>query len=123
MMKDLHGTHFSWVSCLIAGRAFDTTQPVNNAVSNIICSVVYGNRFEYDDHEFTTMGKRANENTRLLGSPAMQVLFYIPYALFEFSKLLKCLIMASKTTITSSSCTIGELCGSWTFWRCDKASE
>lgn len=31
------------------GEAFDTTQPINCAVSNIICSIVYGHRFEYDD--------------------------------------------------------------------------
>uniref|UniRef100_A0A673CAG5 Cytochrome P450 2K1-like n=1 Tax=Sphaeramia orbicularis TaxID=375764 RepID=A0A673CAG5_9TELE len=37
------------------GEAFDTTQPMNYAVSNIICSLVYGSRFEYDDPEFTSM--------------------------------------------------------------------
>uniref|UniRef100_A0A3Q3IME4 Uncharacterized protein n=1 Tax=Monopterus albus TaxID=43700 RepID=A0A3Q3IME4_MONAL len=33
------------------GEAFDTSQPINYAVSNIICSMVYGSRFEYDDPE------------------------------------------------------------------------
>uniref|UniRef100_UPI003AACC4DC cytochrome P450 2K1-like isoform X1 n=1 Tax=Centroberyx gerrardi TaxID=166262 RepID=UPI003AACC4DC len=54
------------------GKAFDTTQPVNYAVSNIICSIVYGSRFEYDNPEFTTMVDRANENIRLMGSPSIQ---------------------------------------------------
>uniref|UniRef100_A0A3Q3F5M9 Cytochrome P450 2K1-like n=1 Tax=Labrus bergylta TaxID=56723 RepID=A0A3Q3F5M9_9LABR len=30
------------------GEAFDTTQPVYYSVSNVICSMVYGSRFEYD---------------------------------------------------------------------------
>uniref|UniRef100_A0A3Q0RZY0 Uncharacterized protein n=1 Tax=Amphilophus citrinellus TaxID=61819 RepID=A0A3Q0RZY0_AMPCI len=31
------------------GEAFDTTQSLSYAVSNIICSIVYGSRFEYND--------------------------------------------------------------------------
>lgn len=57
-----------------AGKPFDTTQPVNYAVSNIICSIVYGSRFEYDDPEFTSLVDRVNRNIQLAGSPAMQVL-------------------------------------------------
>jgi len=56
------------------GKPFDTTKPVNYAVSNIICGIVYGSRSEYDDNEFTTMVHRANGNTKLLGSPLIQVL-------------------------------------------------
>ncbi|KAF3850275.1 hypothetical protein F7725_019994 [Dissostichus mawsoni] len=37
------------------GEAFDTTQPIYQAVSNMICSIVYGSRFEYDDAEFTSL--------------------------------------------------------------------
>uniref|UniRef100_A0A3Q1JJI3 Uncharacterized protein n=1 Tax=Anabas testudineus TaxID=64144 RepID=A0A3Q1JJI3_ANATE len=39
----------------LKGEAFDTTQPINCAVSNIVCSMVYGSRFEYDDTEFTSL--------------------------------------------------------------------
>lgn len=53
--------------------AFDTTQPVNYAVSNIICAIVYGRRFEYDDPNFKAMVKRANEGIKLTGSPTVQV--------------------------------------------------
>lgn len=56
-----------------AGVAFDTTQPVNYAVSNIISAIVYGSRFEYDDPKFKAMVKRANENIQLTGSPSVQV--------------------------------------------------
>ncbi|XP_067088328.1 cytochrome P450 2K1-like [Osmerus mordax] len=61
------------------GKAFDTTQPVNYAVSNIICAIVYGNRFEYTDPEFTKMVDRANENIRLGGSPSMQLYNLFPW--------------------------------------------
>ncbi|XP_071375981.1 cytochrome P450 2K1-like [Centroberyx affinis] len=55
------------------GKAFNTAQPVNYAVSNIICSIVYGSRFEYDDPEFTTMVDRANKNIQLLGSASVRL--------------------------------------------------
>uniref|UniRef100_A0A3B4U5W7 Cytochrome P450 2K1-like n=1 Tax=Seriola dumerili TaxID=41447 RepID=A0A3B4U5W7_SERDU len=42
------------------GGAFDMTQPINYAVSNIICSMVYGSRFEYDDPEFTSLRTNAH---------------------------------------------------------------
>uniref|UniRef100_A0AAY5KEH7 Uncharacterized protein n=1 Tax=Esox lucius TaxID=8010 RepID=A0AAY5KEH7_ESOLU len=34
------------------GKAFDTTQPIHYAISNVICSIVYGSRFEYSDPRF-----------------------------------------------------------------------
>uniref|UniRef100_A0A669QV09 Cytochrome P450 family 2 subfamily W member 1 n=1 Tax=Phasianus colchicus TaxID=9054 RepID=A0A669QV09_PHACC len=39
---------------------------LNNAVSNVICSILFGERFEYDDPEFLTLLKLLNENTKLL---------------------------------------------------------
>ena len=59
----------------VTGKAFDTTQPVNYAVSNIISAIVYGNRFDYSDPKFKAMVDRANEATCLTGSPSIQVLF------------------------------------------------
>ncbi|KAK7175349.1 hypothetical protein R3I93_002299 [Phoxinus phoxinus] len=55
------------------GKPFDTTQPVNYAVSNIISAIVYGSRFEYTDPRFTDMVDRANENVRVLGSASMML--------------------------------------------------
>uniref|UniRef100_A0A3B3TXX8 Cytochrome P450 2K1-like n=1 Tax=Poecilia latipinna TaxID=48699 RepID=A0A3B3TXX8_9TELE len=55
------------------GKPFDTTQPTNYAVSNIICSMVYGSRFEYSDPEFTTMVDRTNRNVLLTASLSIQV--------------------------------------------------
>ncbi|KAK3552276.1 hypothetical protein QTP86_007494 [Hemibagrus guttatus] len=54
------------------GKPFDTTQPMNYAVSNIISSIVYGNRFEYSDPQFKEMVNRANENVRIGGSASMR---------------------------------------------------
>ncbi|XP_038582470.1 cytochrome P450 2K1-like [Micropterus salmoides] len=61
------------------GEAFDTTQPMNYAVSNIICSIVYGSRFEYDDPEFTSLVDRTNRNIQLAGSPSIQVYNMFPW--------------------------------------------
>ncbi|XP_060947720.1 cytochrome P450 2K1-like [Limanda limanda] len=61
------------------GKAFDTTQPMNYAVSNIICSMVYGSRFEYDDPEFTSMVDRTNKNIQLAGSPSIQIYNMFPW--------------------------------------------
>ncbi|XP_034755255.1 cytochrome P450 2K1-like isoform X1 [Etheostoma cragini] len=61
------------------GKAFDTSQPMNYAVSNIICSIVYGSRFEYDDPEFTSLVDRTNINIQLVGSPSVQVYNMFPW--------------------------------------------
>uniref|UniRef100_A0A8C4U079 Cytochrome P450 n=1 Tax=Falco tinnunculus TaxID=100819 RepID=A0A8C4U079_FALTI len=50
------------------GKPFDTKMILNNSVSNVICSILFGERFEYDDPEFLTLLKMINENTKLLAS-------------------------------------------------------
>lgn len=40
-----------------------------NAVSNIICSIVFGDRFDYDNKRFAKLLEILNENIRLSGSP------------------------------------------------------
>ncbi|XP_004559451.1 cytochrome P450 2K1 [Maylandia zebra] len=73
------------------GKAFDSAEAVNAAVSNIICSIVYGKRFEYDDPEFRVMVSRAIRNTQLLGSASVQLYNYFPM-LFSWVKARKELI-------------------------------
>ncbi|KAM9703187.1 cytochrome P450 2K1-like [Menidia menidia] len=63
------------------GEAFDTTRLMNYAISNIICSMIFGNRSEYDDAEFSNLVDRLNTTAQLLGSSSMQV-----YNLFPFCK-------------------------------------
>ncbi len=59
---------------LVTGEAFDTTKTINYAVSNIICSIVYGSRFEYHDPEFTSLVDRANRNVQLGASLSIRYL-------------------------------------------------
>ncbi|XP_031607452.2 cytochrome P450 2K4-like isoform X1 [Oreochromis aureus] len=66
------------------GEAFDTTHPINCAVSNITCSIVYGSRFEYNDPEFTSMIDRVNRNAKILGSPSIQLYDMFP-SLFKWT--------------------------------------
>uniref|UniRef100_UPI0037E88B3B cytochrome P450 2K4-like isoform X1 n=1 Tax=Semicossyphus pulcher TaxID=241346 RepID=UPI0037E88B3B len=60
------------------GKSFDTTQPVYYPVSNIICSVVYGSRFEYDNPVLTSLLDHINRLGPLLGSPSMKVYNLFP---------------------------------------------
>ncbi|XP_032398639.1 cytochrome P450 2K1 [Etheostoma spectabile] len=57
----------------LKGEAFATSQPIKQAISNIICSIVYGSRFEYDDPEFTTLVNSIGARLHLLGSPSLQL--------------------------------------------------
>ncbi|XP_068575143.1 cytochrome P450 2K1-like isoform X2 [Cebidichthys violaceus] len=65
------------------GKPFSATQSINYAVSNIICSIVYGSRFDYSDAEFKRMVDRANDNFRLSGSPSIQLYNIYPW-LFQW---------------------------------------
>ncbi|XP_033181765.1 cytochrome P450 2K1-like [Anabas testudineus] len=61
------------------GEAFDTTQSMNYAVCNIICSIVYGSRFEYDDPRFTSMVDQTNRRIKLVGSASTQLYNLFPW--------------------------------------------
>ncbi|TDH08371.1 hypothetical protein EPR50_G00096620 [Perca flavescens] len=50
------------------GEPFNPAGFFNNAVSNIICQLVFGKRFDYNDHNFQTMLKYMSETVRLEGS-------------------------------------------------------
>uniref|UniRef100_A0A8C3HI29 unspecific monooxygenase n=1 Tax=Chrysemys picta bellii TaxID=8478 RepID=A0A8C3HI29_CHRPI len=72
-------------------RPFDPTIPLTHAVSNIICSIVFGDRFDYDDQKFLTLIKLTEDNNELLlysqwdtcmwshSSPAKQTPFHFHY--------------------------------------------
>ncbi|TNN22766.1 Cytochrome P450 2K3 [Liparis tanakae] len=55
------------------GKPFNVTKSINYAVSNIICSIIYGSRFDYSDEEFKQMVNRANDTLRLSGTPSVLV--------------------------------------------------
>lgn len=57
----------------VLGKPFVTATPLNWATANIIASIVYGSRFEYNDPRFVAVVGRANESLRIAGSPSVQV--------------------------------------------------
>ncbi|XP_027897294.1 cytochrome P450 2K4-like [Xiphophorus couchianus] len=55
------------------GKPFNTSCPTNNATSNIISSIVFGSRFEYDDPQFRGLISRITENIKIAGSAEIQL--------------------------------------------------
>ncbi|XP_043566992.1 cytochrome P450 2K6-like [Chiloscyllium plagiosum] len=64
------------------GQPFNPTIQLNSAVANIICSIVFGDRFDYDDEKFVSLVKRVNENIQLVGSPVVHL--YNAFPLLRF---------------------------------------
>ncbi|XP_069581221.1 cytochrome P450 2K1-like isoform X2 [Brachyistius frenatus] len=62
----------------VKGEAFDTNQMIQYAVSNIICSMIYGSRFEYDDPQFTSMVDHTCRNLHLVECREMQLYNMFP---------------------------------------------
>lgn len=63
---DVFSPHF-------AGRPFNAKNLINNAVSNIICCLVFGNRFEYTDKQFQYILQMFNDIVRLQGNLTVRV--------------------------------------------------
>ncbi|XP_073709125.1 cytochrome P450 2J2-like [Garra rufa] len=61
------------------GQAFDLRMLLNNAVSNVICVLVFGNRFEYSDNDFQSLLKNINEAMYLEGSVSVQLYNMFPW--------------------------------------------
>lgn len=61
------------------GQPFDPQFKVTNAVSNIICSLVFGNRFEYSDSKFQYLLHLVSNNVRLAGGLAAQMVNIFPF--------------------------------------------
>ncbi|XP_057678890.1 cytochrome P450 2K1-like isoform X1 [Corythoichthys intestinalis] len=61
------------------GEAFDTQQAVNYAVSNIICSLVFGSRFQYDDPAFRAMVWRTGRGIQIVSGPTLQLYNMYPW--------------------------------------------
>ncbi|XP_044530712.1 cytochrome P450 2J2-like [Gracilinanus agilis] len=60
------------------GQPFDPHFQINNAVSNIICSVTFGNRFEYHDSQFRELLKSLDQATVLQASWECQFVEMFP---------------------------------------------
>ncbi|XP_039366193.1 cytochrome P450 2G1-like [Mauremys reevesii] len=59
---------------------FDPTFFLSRAVSNVICSIVFGDRFDYEDKEFLSLLQMMNESFREISTPWSQ--FYDMYVSF-----------------------------------------
>ncbi|XP_072037477.1 cytochrome P450 2J4-like [Amphiura filiformis] len=62
----------------LRGKAFDPCHFFTNAASNVICSVVFGKRFEYSDISFKRLMRMLNDNFKSVGSGALNRM--IPFA-------------------------------------------
>ncbi|XP_077192795.1 cytochrome P450 2B4-like [Paroedura picta] len=60
------------------GSPFDPTFPLRRSVSNIICSVVFGQRFQYDDEDFRKLLDLMQENFRQMESVWVQLYGVLP---------------------------------------------
>ena len=58
---------------LSPGQPFDQHFKINNAVSNIICSITFGERFDYQDDQFQELLRLLDEVTCLPKSVRVQV--------------------------------------------------
>uniref|UniRef100_A0A665UG02 Uncharacterized protein n=1 Tax=Echeneis naucrates TaxID=173247 RepID=A0A665UG02_ECHNA len=60
------------------GETVDVAQLIQCATSNVISSLVYGNRFQYDDPEFISLVNRATRRLQLMVSPSVQMYNLFP---------------------------------------------
>ncbi|XP_069502569.1 cytochrome P450 2W1 [Ambystoma mexicanum] len=60
------------------GKPFNARIILNSAVSNVICSIIFGKRFDYEDPTFLTLINLLAENIKLLGAPTVQLYNYYP---------------------------------------------
>lgn len=52
-----------------SGKPFDPTFVLSRSVSNIICSVIFGSRFDYDDERLLTIIRLINDNFQIMSGP------------------------------------------------------
>ncbi|NXH17973.1 CP2G1 protein, partial [Bucco capensis] len=77
------------------GEPLDPTFLLSSAVSNVICSIVFGHRFDYDDKDFLELLRMMNEIFREMSTPwsqlydmAESILKYFPGPHLKIPKLL-----------------------------------
>ncbi|XP_012889799.1 PREDICTED: cytochrome P450 2C5-like isoform X2 [Dipodomys ordii] len=60
------------------GSPCDPTFILGCAPCNVICSIVFQNRFDYKDQDFLNLMEKFNENVKILSSPWMQIYNLFP---------------------------------------------
>lgn len=71
-MPEILKARYHWFS-VVAERPFKPGKFLVHAVSNIICSIIFGDRFDYEDKKFLTLIELLDENNRLQNSIQIQV--------------------------------------------------
>ncbi|XP_018424960.1 PREDICTED: cytochrome P450 2C23-like [Nanorana parkeri] len=66
------------------GAPFDPTYLLSLAVSNIVCSIVFNERFDYEDEEFLSMLALIKETFRIVTSPWAQIFALAPRLFMYF---------------------------------------
>ncbi|XP_071392680.1 cytochrome P450 2J2-like [Centroberyx affinis] len=61
------------------GEPFNAQLLVNNAVSNVVCCLVFGDRFEYSDKQYQSMLQDINELVYLQGETWAQIYNMLPW--------------------------------------------
>ncbi|MGH0130102.1 UNVERIFIED_CONTAM: hypothetical protein FKN15_006163 [Acipenser sinensis] len=67
------------------GKPFDPQIIINSAVSNIICSIMFGDRFDYSDTQFLNLQRILNGIVSLIVSPKTQLYNMFPFLGFFLS--------------------------------------
>ena len=65
------------------GQPFDPHFKINNAVSNIICSITFGERFDYHDSQFQELLRLLDEAMYLGSSKMVRVSILVSFILGE----------------------------------------
>ncbi|XP_008850149.1 cytochrome P450 2C29-like [Nannospalax galili] len=75
------------------GSPCDPTNILSCVPCNVICSIIFQDRFDYNDQEFLDLMERLNDNIQILSSPWIQVCnnfpFLINYCPGSHNKILK----------------------------------
>ncbi|XP_051521841.1 cytochrome P450 2M1-like [Myxocyprinus asiaticus] len=66
------------------GSTFNPADMLSNAVANVICSIVFGHRFEYDDPQFKFLLQTVNSYFFILNSPLGQIYNVFPWLVSLF---------------------------------------
>ncbi|KFO34693.1 Cytochrome P450 2J2 [Fukomys damarensis] len=70
--------HLAEVIAEEKGQPFNPHFKINNAVSNVICSIIFGERFDYQDAEFQELLRLLDEANRLEASLLCQMYNFFP---------------------------------------------
>ena len=62
----------TFIYCFL-GSPCDPTLLLSYAPCNVICSIIFQNRFEYSDENFLTLAKYIHENAKIVSTPWIEV--------------------------------------------------